>query len=177
MRDFETKLDNTSPASTGILDAATDNVRFNELKNAVSTADITLDPSNGPDTAPNKLAQAIARYASGAIYMQDTGAANTYVLATPGTFITPKAYFNGMRVGFLPGATNTGNSNINAGAVGSRKLLRMDGSELSPGDVVANAYTEAVFLEALDGGTGGFAIPSWGLGGAGSGTFGNGSVI
>lgn len=107
MRNFSDKADNTAPLSSGVLSADEDNVRFKELENAVTTAGIVLDGPTGPDTDFQQLAQSMARYASGGIVCQDTGAANAYVLTGVGTFQMPKAYFTGMTVRFYPAYANS----------------------------------------------------------------------
>lgn len=161
MRNFSTKSDNTAPAASGVLTAAEDNVRFNEMKNAVTSAGITLDGATGPDTNLNMLAEAMARYASGAVMCVDNGAANTYVLSITGGFIAPKSYFKGMRVRFYAGFSNSGASTISAFGLGSRKLLTHATGAMSGGEVLATREIEADFDPSLDGGNGAFRICPW----------------
>lgn len=137
MRTWQTKSDNQAPAPQGELDAAEDNARGVELNNAVTTAGVgPLDAHDAlSDTDLYQLAQAIARYASGGIACQDSGAANAYVLASIGSFIMPKAYFDGMEVEFYPGNPNTGPSAVNAFSIGSVPLLSPYGLALEGGEV------------------------------------------
>ncbi len=163
MRDYLTKVDNSAPLPQGILSADEDNVRFEEMKRAVSSAGITLDPIGGPSTDNQMLAQAMARYASGAIFCTDSGNANVYILSLTGSFVAPKAYFHGLRVGFMPGNTATGASTINCFTLGIKKLLRPDASVIVNQDVFANRYTEAWYDAAADGGAGAFRLVPWSI--------------
>lgn len=162
MRDYGTKTDNTAPLPSGILTADEDNDRFSELKNAVVTSGITLEVS-GPSVDVQMLAQAMARYASGAVFCTDVGNADAYILVVTGTFVAPKAYFRGMRVGWMPGNTSTGASTLSAFSIGTKKLLRADGSNIGPGDVFANRYSEAWYDNTGDGGAGAFRLMPWAI--------------
>jgi hypothetical protein len=164
MRDFSTKVDNTAPLASGLLTAAEDNVRFRELEQAVTTAGIGLDGSEGPDSDTTMLAQALARYASGGIVGQDSGAANAHVLSTVGSFVMPKAYFKGMMIAFYAGATNTGATTVNAWSLGAKKLLSPAGADLVAGEIIVGVPVFAIYDPALDGGAGAFKIVPWSVG-------------
>lgn len=71
----------------------------------------------------------------------DTGAADAYVVA-PSPNDATNHY--GMQVVFKAAHTNTGASTLNAGG-GVAPIKRNDGSALSAGDIVANAYYAVVF--------------------------------
>lgn len=163
MRDYGTKADNTAPAVSGILTAAEDNDRFSELKNVVITSGIALDGPTGPDTNEQMLAEAIARYASGGIFCQDTGVANAYVLSLVGAFVAPKQLFRGLQVVFYPGNSCTGSSVVSAFGLGQKKLLRPDLSELSGNDVFVNSLCEARYEPGADSGNGAFVISPWAI--------------
>lgn len=145
MRDFVTKIDNTAPAASGVLSADEDDMRFNEMKNAVTTAGISLDAVGGPDADLKMLAQAMGRYASGAVHMTDSGAANNYVLSSPSGpsgFVLPKALFAGMRVRFVPGATNTGAAVVNVASLGSKAIVSASGVALTGGEIVGGLLAD-----------------------------------
>lgn len=163
MRDFGTKVDNTAPAASGLLTAPEDNVRFNELENAVSTSGIPLDGPTGPDSDVRHLAQAQARYASGGQFTADGGATNAYVVTTPLGFILPKAYFRGMRVVFYPANSCTGASTINVNAIGVKKLLAPSGIALVANQIITGLLTSAVYDPAADAGVGAFRLEPWAL--------------
>jgi hypothetical protein len=163
MRDYLTKQDNTAPLPQGILSADEDNVRFEELKQAVLSAGISLDPVGGPTTDNAMLAQAMAKYASGGVFCVDAGISNAYVLGLTSTFKPPKAYFHGLRVGWMPGGTSTGASTLNAFALGIKKLLRPDATVIQAGDVFANRYAEAWYDAAADSGAGAFRLVPWAI--------------
>lgn len=161
MRAWETKVDGAAPATSGLLSADEDNPRGQELANAVDTSGIDLDPIGGPDTDVNQLAQALARYASGGIYYQDTGSANAYVLSTPLSFVMPKAYFRGMRILFEPGNSNTGPATVNVNSIGVKKLLRPSGLLLLGGELIAGVECTAKYNPTADGGSGAFVLLPW----------------
>lgn len=163
MRDFGTKVDNTAPAASGILTAAEDNDRFNELKNAVITSGQTLDGPTGPDTNELMLAEAMTRYSSGGIFCQDTGSANAYILDLVGNFVAPKSLFRGLQVVWYPGNSCGGPSVVNAFGLGLKKLLRPDQNELSANDVFVNSLCEARYEPGADSGNGAFLISPWAL--------------
>jgi hypothetical protein len=162
MRDFEGKVDNASPLSTGILTADEDNVRFKEMKGVVTSSGIALDPAFGPDSDLTMMAQAMARYASGGIYFQDSGIANAHVLSSPGTFKLSKSYFDGMAVRFFAGATNTSATvTVNVNAIGPKKLLDHTGSALVIGRVAAGGLIDAIYRSTADGGAGALLVMPW----------------
>lgn len=161
MRNFIDKLDNTAPNATGILTAAEDNVRFNELEYAVSTSGIALDTDT--DTDLRMLAQAMARYASGGVVCQDTGAANTHILSSNGQFVLPKAYFKGMVIMYYPAGTNSGAATANVGGIGAKQIYNSVGGALVAGDIVANTFTMMAYDPALNGGSGAFKLSPWSM--------------
>lgn len=164
MRNFSDKLDNTAPAASGILSAEEDNVRFRELENAVTSAGIALDGPTGPDSGGlYMLAQAMARYASGGVLCKDTGAADTHVLGTVGSFVLPKAYFDGMMIIWYPAGTNTGAATVNVNGIGSKQIRNSVGGVLVAGDIAANTLTMAVYDPAANSGAGAFKLSPWSM--------------
>lgn len=161
MRDFGTKTDNTAPSASGILTAAEDNVRFLELKQACTSAGITLDGASGPDTSTTMLSEAMARYASGGVFAVDTGAANAYVLGGSNDFEMPSALFKGLTVLFYPGAGNTTTATINAFGIGSKPLWDHTGTPLVGAEMVANRLVEALYDPALNTGSGAWKLAPW----------------
>jgi hypothetical protein len=113
------------------------------------------------------ISEAVARYASGAIYMTDSGAVNAYALQTPANFVIPGAYFTGMRIMFRPVNANTGAATVNitslvtGAATGAKALLKPDGTALAGGEFAALALLEAVYDAAAAGGAGGFRLAPW----------------
>lgn len=155
MRNTANKVDGAAPLTTGILSAAEDTARFNELRNAVSTAGIALDPDQGPDTDVQMLAQAIARYASGGVVYRDGSAvANSYSVTPFNSFIAPRAYFDGMLIKFRPNVSNTSASTVNVNGLGNQLIRTPAGVDLSAGDLTAGVLHEATY----DAGNGWFVI-------------------
>ena len=69
----------------------------------------------------------------------DSGSANNYAVTMSPTLT---AYTAGLRVIFTPGADNTGASTINIDSLGTKSILRHDGSALVAGDINASEPTE-----------------------------------
>lgn len=163
MRNFDDRVENLGATAAGRLSAAEDNVRFKEMENAVSTAGITLDAQAGPDSDLNMLAQAQARYASLGITGTAGGTANALTVTAIGSAVVPKAYFEGMIVKTVPTATNTDAATVNAFSLGSKKVLRYDGTPAQPGDLQSGVPTVWRYSAAADSAAGAFLIEPWAL--------------
>lgn len=150
MRTWQTKINNTAPAASGELDAGEDNARGAESNNLALSAGLALDPYNGADSDLYQTAQAVARYASGGVYALDTGAANTYVLGGSGAFRMPKTYFDGMRINWVPGHSNTGASTANAFAIGSVPILNWNGAALTGEEIIVAFEASMVYSVAAN---------------------------
>lgn len=157
MRNIDTKIDNTAPAGTGRLPAAQFNALADEVENVATSAGLTLDPAAGPDTDLEQVAQAIARYASAAVFGTDSGAANTYVVAKLGSYVVPKSLFNGLRVLFYPAHSNSGAATVNVFGLGVKPLVDHAGAALASGAIIANRLIEAVY----DAGNSVFKLAPW----------------
>lgn len=103
-----------------------------ELQNVIEKTGQTLSTLD-----LDQMGKAIAVYASGGDFYTDSGIADAYVLSAVGSKQTPPAYFNGMKVRFLPANTNTGPATVNAGTLGVKSLVRTDGAVLVAGDMQA----------------------------------------
>lgn len=163
MRNFDDRVENLGATAAGRLSADEDNVRFKEMENAVSTSGITLDAQAGPDSDLNMLAQAMARYASLGITGTAGGTANALTVAAIGSAVVPKAYFEGMLVKTVPGATNTGAATANVFSLGSKKVLRYDGTPAQPGDLQNGVPTFWRYSASADSAAGAFLIEPWAL--------------
>lgn len=162
MRDFGLKVDGTAPAASGILTADEDNVRFIELETAVSSSGQTLRVA-GVDTDLNdQLSEALARYASGGVWYQDTASyANTLVLSTALAFVMPRAYFHGMHVRAVVAFTNSGAAQVNVNNIGLKKILDVDGALLVGGEMIGGYPVELDYDSAADSGAGAFILTPW----------------
>lgn len=163
MRNFDDRVENLGATAAGRLSADEDNVRFKEMENAVSTAGITLDAQAGPDSDLNMLAQAQARYASLGRNGTAGGSANALTVAAIGSAVVPKAHFSGMSVRTVPTTTNTDAATANVFSLGSKKVLRYDGTPMQPGDLAAGVPTEWVYSTTADSGTGAWLVEPWAL--------------
>jgi hypothetical protein len=90
--------------------------------------------ASGADT-DDMTGESIARYASGAIYCTDGGAANAAVLSLTGTFVKPRAYFDGMEVQFNPAAVNTGAATAAAFGLAAKSIVKVSGAVLTGGEL------------------------------------------
>ena len=70
----------------------------------------------------------------------DTGSANNYVLTV--NYGAPTAYNVGMRVTFLPANSNTSTAVINVNGLGTKAIVNMFGTAVTPGDIVAGQACE-----------------------------------
>jgi hypothetical protein len=125
--------------------AAEMNSVFNELEGIVTDTGQAL--SNGDNT---QLEKAVSIYAAGGDVYTDSGAANAYVVSVIGSKIAPPAYFDGMKVSFLVGNTNTGASTINVASLGVKNIKRFNGtgsiSDLSANDLLKNNIVTLCYL-------------------------------
>lgn len=146
MRDIPIKQDNVGDT----LPAGDFNASQSELENAVTDTGQTLDPAGGPNTDLNMLGKALAIYAQGAEYYQDSGSANTYVLSRTTSLRNPTAYYDGMTVMYVAGNTNTGGSTINVAGFGAKSLTFQDGTALFAGAITSGGYVRATYRLSVD---------------------------
>jgi hypothetical protein len=165
MRNLSTKVNDTAPSATGILDAAEFNSSQDELETAVSAGSITLDAALGPDSRTNMLAESIARHVSSAIFCTDTGSANTYVAdVADSNVVAPKSLFLGLTIRFKPGNASTGAATCNGLSLGVKPIVNhvyapltsgaIDGREIDlryypsvgSGSWVLPAYSNALYV-------------------------------
>lgn len=158
MRDFSTKVNDTAPLASGILDAQEFNALAAELENAVSASGIALDASVGPDSDLEMLAQAMTRHASGALWCEDSGAANAYVVAMAGDFVPPGALFDGLCIRFYPGNANTTASTCNAFGLGAKAIVNHLDALLASGSLDGRVI-ELIYDSAI--GAGSWVLPAW----------------
>jgi len=118
MQDIATKADGVSTLTSA---------EFNqiplEMENSISDTGQTLTNSD-----LNQMSKAMSTYAAGGDFYTDSGIADAYVLSLIGSKQSPTAYFVGMRVRFLPSATNTSASTIDVNSLGSKDIKKSDGS-------------------------------------------------
>ena len=111
-----------------------------EIDNAITTSGQT--PSTGNT---NQIGIAMSKYAS-SDYFTDSGAADAYVLTATGSFKSPDAYFEGMKIRFRADNANTGATTINVATLGVKSVKKADGSTaLAAGDIPTDRDTEATY--------------------------------
>jgi hypothetical protein len=146
MRDIAVKTDNAGDT----LSAGAFNAQEAEIENVVTDTGQTLDSESGPDTDLNMLGKALAAYGASAEGYTDSGSANTYVLARASTLQSPTAYFDGMRVTFIPANTNTTACTVNVAGIGTKDIVGSDGNALIANDIVADTVVSAVYVSGDD---------------------------
>lgn len=141
MRDLSAKIDGSSTLSGAEFDS------FNvELENAVTSTGQTLDSAAGPDTDQQQLARALVLAAQGGASYDDSGAANTFVLAAKrSALVQPESYLDGMTVSFRAAATNTGGCTINVEGLGAISFTRAGGTAFTAGQIVTGNFIVAQY--------------------------------
>lgn len=159
MRNFTAKVNDTAPLATGVLDAAEDNVRFEELETAVTVSGIALDSALGPDTRTDMLAESMTRHAGAAIACTDSGAANAYVLAIKGAYVAPTALVDELKIRCKPGHANTTASTVNAFGLGAKPLVDHAYAPLASG-AIDGRDIEMIYRASV-GASGSWILPAW----------------
>lgn len=155
MWDIPTKVANNGVTLAGKHLASEFNNRELELEKAVTHTGIVLtsypgDPDATPDSNTEMLAEAISRDASLAQFGTCSGSANTYVIASNGVCVVPKARFDGMRVHTIMNATNTGASTANVFSLGAKPIVNYAGDALIGGELLIDRDVELEWSVAMD---------------------------
>lgn len=119
-----------------------------ELEGLITSLGLT--PSSG---AVDQVAQSIARMSAGGDFYTDSGSANAYVLGTIGSQKRPTAYFDGMRVRFVPGNSGTGvATTVNVAGLGNKSVKTGSGAGSDPasGTILAGVVLD-LFYDATNG--------------------------
>ncbi len=136
-----------------ILPAEYLNVIQAELAKMVEMAGITLDQTA---VDVEQVSEALAVHVAGLDYYNDTGAADAYVLSAIGVDEeenkTPPAYFDGMRVRFIPDNNNTGAATAEVDGLAAKSIKRGTGAGTDPSadEIVSGAMLELYFDETND---------------------------
>lgn len=126
------------------------------LKNAGGGAGFILPRSGlsslvfvNPDT-PNVELVAGPQSADGRQFWggTSTGSANVQAITVPEGITGSVALVAGQTFNWLPGFTNTGATTLNVNGVGAVPILRMNGAQLSGGEIVINAPATVIFDSA-----------------------------
>lgn len=89
--------------------------------------------------------KAVAVFAAGGDFYTDTGAVNASVLSPVGAKTVPPGVFQGMRIRFVPAATNTGVSTVTNSTWGTETIIAADGTPLVGGELVVGQEVEASY--------------------------------
>jgi len=112
-------------------------VEFNQIPDELETSITDTGQTLAIGTL-DQVSKAMSIYAAGGDFYTESGAADAYVLSLIGSKKAPIAYFNGMRVRFLPGNVNTGASTANVNSLGNKDIKKADGStNPAAGDITA----------------------------------------
>lgn len=126
MKDLNDKI------TGGTLPASEWNEVPSELQNVIEKTGQVLTSAD-----LDQIGKGIAVYAAGGDFYTDSGAADAYVLSAVGSKQSPPAYFNGMKIRFLPSNANTGPATVNVATLGVKSLVRTDGNPLVASDMQA----------------------------------------
>lgn len=138
------------------IDALWLNTLLAEFRKCIDSTGVTES-----ETAEDLLAEAMGRYASGAVFGVDTGVANAYVVNTSLNFVMPKALFLGQRILFKPANGNTGAATLNAWGLGVKALRNYNDTALTNGLIVAGRQIEAYYDPSANSGAGAWLIAPW----------------
>jgi len=161
MRNIPTKVDgvDTLPAE-----------EFNEFASETENAILASGQILSAGTT-DLLGKAMTMHAASSDFYTDSGTADSYVLTPVAAFNAPFQLTEGLRIGWLPGNTNTGASTVNVAGLGVKNIVKSAAaSALDSGDLVLNEYAEARF----DAGSDTFLLVQSGgvaFGGAGAAAF------
>lgn len=112
-----------------------------EVQNVITNSGIVL---SGGDI--NQLAKALARFIGSGTFYTDSGAADAYVLTNIDTLQGPIALSNGLKIRYIPSATNlTTTPNVNVATLGAKDLVNEWGDPLQPGQIPAGRTIEAEY--------------------------------
>lgn len=115
----DTFVDGSPPA----VDSGWLNIRQNESGNLITSSGQTLS-----DSTLDQEAKAVAIYTAVANFYNDSGSANSYVLAPQTGFKAPVSYTKGMEIRYRPANANTGASTVNVAGLGVKDIKLEDGS-------------------------------------------------
>lgn len=143
MKDFATKSNLIST-----LTAEEFNNYIEELENLITQSGQMLD---NPVDIVTQLGKAVAAYAAISDYYTDSGSADAYDLNAIGSFKSPLAYTDGMRVRFVPDNANTGASTVDVDSLGVKDIKKANGAmALTGGELPANRQVELIFVNSAD---------------------------
>ena len=167
-REWQTKLDNTAPTDTGVLTANEHNSIGEEQEALVKSAGLTpVAYDAGSDPNQKQWSEAVARYASAGIFATDGGAADAYVLSgititgASEAVRTPQAYFEPLRILWVPANSNTGPSTVNAFGIGSTTIRTYLDTALAGGEIIGGRPCMMRYDESAASGSGAFLIEPW----------------
>lgn len=148
MRDLTTKVNDTAPLATGVLDATEFNSLAAELEKSVSASGITLDPPDS-DSRTDMLAESMTRHVGAALACSATGSANSYALAITGAFVAPVALVDNLKVRFRPPAANTGATTANVLSFGSLPVVDHTLADLVGGELETGREAELIYRASI----------------------------
>ncbi len=138
------------------------NLLIAEMRNATRSA----GAANG-ELNEKKIAEAMARYASGGVFCVCSGSSNSYTLAASGNFVPPQSLFRGMTLLWRPSSINTDAATANAFETGIKPVVREDGTPLQPGDL-SGRYVVTIYDPSMNEGSGAHVLLEFTRGAAGA---------
>ena len=146
MNNIPNKTDNTGDT----LPADDFNASKNEEQNVISDTGQTLDPAGTVAGDQEQLGKAMSAYGASADFYQDSGVANSYVLARTTNLRDVPSALNGLSAVFKVGSTNTGASTVNWPGIGTKNITTTVGAALSGGELPADQYVNIRYNSSND---------------------------
>lgn len=132
------------------LEADDHNIKQIELVDIIESSGQTIKAS-GDFTPQTPIA--LTNFASGGAELyEDTGSANVYEIdrKAGSEFALPHVYFDGLKVRFIAGSTNTGISTLQIGSsLSPNSLKSVDSVDLIAGEIVAGDEIEATYSASI----------------------------
>lgn len=128
-------MDIATKSTGGQLTATEFNQIPDELEQIITDAGITKSAAD-----LTQLSKSIANYVASGFFYVDSGVLNAYVLSAGGSRKGVTAFVDGMKIGFLVGATNTGASTVNINSLGVKAIRYTSGRAIDAGVLLVNDY-------------------------------------
>jgi len=116
-----------------------------EIENAIQDSNQVLSAG-----VLDQLSKALSIHSGGADFYTDSGVADAYVASTVLGFQGPTAYFNGLRIRFVPVNTNTGASTVNVNSLGIQNIKLVDGTTDPPAGLIESGQSVTLYYNGTD---------------------------
>ncbi len=119
---------------------------------------ITLADSMAPTNLDNSFRAAMADIRKGLNDIGGKAVSSGTDTVTLTTDSTVTSYFDGLRLTFIAGGSNTGAATLNVDSVGAKKILKGGGTALGAGDIASGMPVDVVYDESADSASGAWML-------------------